>query len=126
MKIETLNINHGGRSKKINQLIKSLLSNNPDCIILTEYRNNLNGHLIITEMMGEGWLFNKFTHISENQNGILILSKYDFNFYNPPSNLISKHRWIEIKFKHINLNLLAVHIPGFKDSGDKKNFWETI
>ena len=29
-------------------------------------------------------------------------------------------------FKHIDFKLLAVHIPGFKDSGDKKDFWEAI
>jgi len=127
MKIQTWNIRHGGKKSEINNIIQSIKNHNADTIIITEYRENQNGHRLKSDLKELGWLFQYSSKPLENQNGILVLSKMEMKL-NTKNSCLPKatHRWIDVSFKDINLSLLGVHIPGFKEKWDKQDFWRKL
>lgn len=127
MKIQTWNIRHGGKKTEIEKIVESFILHNADTIIVTEYRDNLNGSKIKDELRKSGWIFQYSSLPPENQNGVLILSKMDFEIV-PMDNSLpkAKHRWLDISFIDIDLSILGVHIPGYRDKWGKKDFWQNL
>jgi exonuclease III len=127
IKIQTWNIRHGGKKTEINNIIKSMKEHDADTIVITEFRNNCNGINIQSEMKASGWAYQYSTLPPENQNGILVLSKLELVMNYPDYPLPkAQHRWIDLSFKHVNLSIIGIHIPGYKDKWDKKDFWTSL
>ena len=71
----TWNLRHGGKKTEINNIISSLIFHDTDVIVLTEYRENENGNLIISTLKKNGWTYAQSSNPPKNENGILIMSK---------------------------------------------------
>lgn len=71
----TWNIRQGGK-KEIENTVASLLLHNADIIVLTEFRENHAGDYLQKEMRNNGWEFIVSANPPENENRVLILSKF--------------------------------------------------
>ena len=77
MKIVSLNIRHGG-GKRIRNILNYLEKYDSEIIVVTEYRNNENGDLLITYLQKQGYSFEKYNG-DEKENTVCIFSKLKFN-----------------------------------------------
>lgn len=127
MKVLTWNIRHGGKKKELNNITESLVTHNADLIVLTEFRETLNGSVISKQLFDKGWQHQYSTQPPKGQNGILILSKTPLVRATDASNLPkAAHRWGYVQLPEFNLFVLGIHIPGFNDIWDKRDFWEAV
>lgn len=127
MKIHTWNIRHGGKKSEIDNIIKSFKRHNADIIVVTEFRENDNAEKIKNDLKQSGWIYQFSSLPPKKQNGILILSKVKFENKNQEYSLPEAiHRWVDIYIPEENLSILGVHIPGYSDKWDKKEFWKKL
>lgn len=77
MKTVTLNIRHGG-GKRVRGLVKYLLEQNPDTIVLTEYRENDSGRYIRSELSSNGFDFVEAATQKPRTNSVCIASRFPF------------------------------------------------
>jgi exonuclease III len=122
----TWNLRHGGKKTEINNIISSLIFHDTDVIVLTEYRENENGNLIISTLKKNGWTYAQSSNPPKNENGILIMSKLPIEKRNLNSDELPEalHRWNEVYIPAFDMYVLGIHIPNINEKNDKKNHWE--
>lgn len=117
MKIVSLNIRFGGGNSTPN-IIDYLLNNESDLIVLSEFKHNKNGDIIIKSLTENGYYVQ--TSDKEDLLGVLVASKDE---------LVRgeiKDRWSEISLKNSMLNVLGVYVPTSANKSYKDIFWQRI
>lgn len=79
-KIITWNIRHGGGTR-VSQLAETILKQNADIIVLTEYKNNRYGLEIRKELLDGGYIHQWVTNSDENIYSVLIASIEPYSEY---------------------------------------------
>lgn len=123
MRICTWNIRAGG-GRRSQIIAQTLLNENADLIVLTEYRT-VPGELL-TRPFKEQNYHQLATKPPTNQNGICILSKYplkELQAKRPPE---SDHRWLICHLTDFDLLIIAAHVPNQTERWNKQNFWECL
>lgn len=77
MKLITLNIRHGG-GKRVPQILGYLQSQNPDVIVLTEFRENSNASALRAGLVESGFLFFAGASTVAKENSVCIISRQPF------------------------------------------------
>jgi exodeoxyribonuclease-3 len=110
------NIRQGG-ANRTNKILKYLLMNSFELIVLTEFINNSHGKKIINVLENEGY----FTQFSNHFGGYgsFIACKEDFKTEN------ISDRWVEVFIPNYDLRVLAVYVPD-KMGLEKNIFWQNI
>ncbi|MHC1709393.1 MAG: endonuclease/exonuclease/phosphatase family protein [Methanomassiliicoccales archaeon] len=126
IKILEWNIKHGGSSERIPKIISSIISHDPDIVVITEFRTSHQDRL--EEALTKGRYTQFIT--SEPQprtNGIFIASKLALRPIT--SSHVQdgvKHRWLEVEIVEKKCKLLCLHVPGAGDVWGKEPFWRSI
>ena len=74
IKIISWNIRQGGGSR-INKIIKAIHHHNPQILTLNEYRNNVSGVKLRTELLQLGYRYQFVTNAKTDANSVIVASK---------------------------------------------------
>ncbi len=116
MHIVNFNIRQGGASRT-NEILKYLLINDFDLIVLTEFINNANGKIIINELENKGYKTQPSNPV--NGYGSFIACKENFKTEN------ISDRWVEVDIPNFDLRVLGVYVPD-KMSKIKNDFLKKV
>lgn len=116
----TWNLHHGG-GIKIVQIIEALENNPADVVVLTEFRDGVNGETIKETLSKQGLTYQCSSVMPSATNGVLIASRYELI----PLEAIS-HRLVPVAIPALDLTVLGLHIPGENDKWGKKEHWEQV
>src|ERR1700754_610364 len=106
---------HGGGSR-IPEICHHIESVAPDLLVLTEFqtRNESPLRLRLDKL---GYPFIATSNPADNRNGLLVASKWPLNHvgdqYAPETD---RERWLAVRVEALNLEVLALHIPGAPDN----------
>ena len=121
MKILTWNIRQGGSKQRLAPIINTLISHNPDVLVLTEFWDGRKGDFIGGHLRDAGWEHQLTSNPSPRTNGLFIASKWGISPCKQSVVPTEGHRWME--FDVNGLRILAVHIPL---GPTKPLFWDKI
>ncbi|MBS1725775.1 MAG: endonuclease/exonuclease/phosphatase family protein [Armatimonadetes bacterium] len=123
MRLATWNIRAGG-GKRIPAIADVILREEPDVLVLTEYRpkpgqallerlSPLNYHMVAGEPDGP-------------HNSVCVLSKSPVRVYDCPRFPKSLHRWVSVATEFDGVVVLGVHVPNVSEVWNKREFLECI
>lgn len=116
MKLISFNLLWGGEDRT-ESILKYLIEHNADLIVLSEYKNDINGQMIKENLKNEGYTF----EVSDNDFlGVLVASKHPF------TTIQKENRWVEIELKDKSLRVLGVYVPTSRNKPFKDAFWQKI
>lgn len=117
------NIRHGGSTGRLPSIIKTIREDNPDILVLTEFRRNACELILRSALTDAGYAYQIVSDIPEKTNGILVASKVEMQQEVDP---VTMHRLLPIFLPSLDLHLLAAHIPGAGDKWDKRECWDRV
>lgn len=121
MKLLTWNILKGGSRRRNSKIIGSLISHDPDVLVLTEFWEGPKGDYVKEHLRDAGWEHQYSSNPLPKENGLLIASKSSVSPQLSPLMPAERQRWVEVDVE--GLHILAVHIPM---GPPKLPFWATI
>ena len=103
IKILNWNIQSGGGSR-IDRILSELTKDNPDVIVISEFKNNKKGDKIkkLLEQVEFKYIIHNEDKDKTNVNSVLIASKYEIKESNIPQ-FDKRHLFIPVQIKNINL-----------------------
>ncbi len=133
-RIITWNIRQGGGSK-LPEIVEALARHDADIVVLTEYQGS--SHNVLERFFEDKGYVYADTNPEERQNGLLVACRHPFELIADTEDAEDRQRWMAIRIPQLELQVLAVHIPGSDDhkfvqgsgvSGSyrKKQFWERL
>jgi exodeoxyribonuclease III len=109
MRILTLNIRHGG-GKRVDRIVGFIRELDPDVLVLTEYRANVNSLPLQTALFEHGYKWQASSSNDPRQNSVFLASRTSFHPEIGHSDLGKHaHRLIVASFEA--LNLVGVYFP---------------
>ena len=109
MKIVTWNIRHGG-GKRVREIINGIKKySDSEIIILTEFRNNINGGQIKNALSNLGYQEIQTTNSEKKTNSVLIAAKspFEVNLFNE----LGEHKHRIIKIKTADISVYGCYFP---------------
>jgi len=136
MRVLNWNIQQGGGAR-IQEICRHIADIAPDLLILSEFQTR-NEPALRAALEAMGLSFVATSHPAPSRNGLLVASKWPL--VNPPfpsAPEFDQERWLALRITELDLDVLAVHIPGAPDnkfedgygiSGAKRKelMWERI
>jgi exodeoxyribonuclease III len=117
LRFVTLNLHWGGE-KRIDSILDYLMGQNSDFLVLSEYKDNINGQKIKETLTNEGF---SYKMSNDDLLGVLIASKHDFTV------IKRERRLVGIELSDYNLRILGVCVPtGSNDKRFKDVVWKKI
>lgn len=117
MRLTSMNLRFGGQSRT-DSILNYIKNQNPNILVLGEYKDDPNGQKIKTTLQEEGFYFEES---GDDVLGVLVASKHPFTTTDKSS------RWVEIELKDNDLKVLGVYVPtGSGDKEFKDSFWQEI
>jgi exonuclease III len=117
MKLLSLNLRYGGQSRT-DSILNYINNQQPDILVLGEYKDDVNGQKMKTTLQEEGFYFEES---GDKVLGVLVASKHPF------TTIDKNPRWVEIELKDNDLKVLGVYVPtGSGDKEFKDSFWLKI
>ncbi len=113
MRILAVNLRSGGSRGTIERLVKRCLSHRPDCITLSEFRNNSVGAQIRRFLEGAGYAHHAGSVPEHRGNGVLIAAFQKFQALHNPFGLADDeypNAIVEARFD--NCRVYGVYLPG--------------
>ena len=103
MKIETFNIRHGG-GPRVSSILKSIEKHDPDIVLLTEFRNNVKGETLKSELFKLGYTYQVNGIVGAKVNTLLLASKVEFLDAGFKTNLGDhSHRLLVVTFPYFTI-----------------------
>lgn len=129
MRILHWNILHGGGSRRMPEIVLSLLAHRPDIVVLTEYRVTIGGQ--IRGVLGDHGLVHQLcTDPPKGKNGVVIASRWPLLRVPTPELLPAPlHvRWLDAQIAAGDgeFFLTGVHIPDDSRPSPKAAFWRQM
>ncbi|RUP02318.1 MAG: hypothetical protein EKK34_25175 [Mycobacterium sp.] len=135
MRVLNWNIRQGGGTR-VAEICRHIVEIAPDLLVLSEFQTRYESSLRIG--LNDAQL--PFVETSEPQpsrNGLLVASKWPLLESRSPAPDVDRERWLALRITDLDLDILAVHIPGAPDnkfeagygiSGAKRKelMWERI
>lgn len=129
MRILHWNILHGGGSRRMPEIVLSLLAHAPDVVVLTEYRVTIGGQ-IRGVLADHGLTHQLCTEPAKGKNGVLIAARAPLAWIPPPDGLPKPlhARWLDaaVATSEGGLFLTGVHIPDDSRPSPKAAFWRQM
>lgn len=116
VKLLTLNLRHGGGTR-IKEIIKFLAVSSAEVIVLTEFRNNLQGKLILDWLDEAGWQWTTPKNLDPRQNTVLIAA-HRLNEYELP---LPPNSWSLIAAELDHVLVVGTYMPG---KSEKESLFE--
>lgn len=136
MRVLNWNISRGGGSR-VEAICHHLEDVSPDLLALTEFQTR-NEPSLRARLERLGYPFIATSNPADKQNGLLIASKWRLErAVGRYTADVDRERWLAVRLDELDLDLLALHIPGAPDnkfvdgygiSGAKRKelFWERV
>lgn len=135
MRVLNWNIRQGGGTR-IASICRHIAEVSPDLLVLSEYRAARESALR-SAMADVGLPFVVTSEPPANRNGVLVASKWQVDSARLPPLEVDRERWLPLRIADLDLDVLAVHIPGAPDnqfedgygvSGAKRKelMWESL
>lgn len=126
MRLLSWNILHGGGSARLPEIILSLLSHEPDLVVLTEFRATRGGQ-IRAVLADHGLTHQLASHDDrDNSNGILVAARHPLENDHSPAPGSHRGRWLAARIPDLNLHILGVHVPDDTRLTAKAAHWQAI
>lgn len=119
LKILSWNIQQGGGSR-IAEIFKFLLSESPECIILSEFKNNERGLSLRSKLLQAGYIHQAITAAPSDKNSVLIASKLSGNVHLFPG------EEPDFPYACIRVEMEALDVYGVYLPHKKKHNWFPI
>lgn len=118
MRITCLNLQHGG-ARRVSGLLRYLLDSDSDVLVLSEFRWNATGQLIVAELGRQGYAA---THpvLAPSKNTVLIASRHGIDSAGPMLEDDGQHAWFAAT---ADLGIVAVYLPNGKQ---KLPYWDGL
>lgn len=126
IKIIEWNIKHGGSTKRIPNILGSILKFDADIVVITEFRSQRQDELVAGLTTG-GYTNFISSNPDMNKNGIFVASKVEIRQI--PTSYIhdgARQRWLELEITDLNCRMLCLHVPGAGDAWGKEPFWKAV
>ncbi len=123
MKILTWNIKHGENKPHLVNITDTLVTHDPDILVLTEFREGPKGDFIRNRLSGAGWVHQSTSGPAPNTNGLLIAAKGPLSPCKGSIAPTESHRWMEFEVDEVRF--LAIHIP-INTTHTKTLFWDKV
>ncbi len=128
MRLLTWNILHGGGPRRIPEIALAILGQNPDAVVLTEFRPGRGGQL--RAVLADHGLCHQIASVTpERANGLLIAARFPLDRLEiapPTQQLAPKWLAVEMAMPAGRVPLLAVHIPDDSRPTAKAIFWRRV
>ena len=121
MKVLTWNIMQGGSQQRLAKITDTLVTHDPDVLVLTEFWAGPKGDFIKQRLREAGWHDQYGSGAAPKENGLLIVSKRSLSLQATAIVPAERHRWLEVAVP--GLRILAVHIPMGQP---KPRFWAKV
>lgn len=135
MRVLTWNIGHGGGTR-IPEICRHIGDVGPDLLTLNEFRTT-NEAPLRANLERLGYRFIATSDPAGRQNGLLVASRWPLDRTGRYAPEIDGERWLTVRVDELDLDVLALHIPGTTDnkfadgygiSGARRKelFWEQV
>ena len=122
-RILSLNVQHGGGTR-IERILGEVLAQQPDTVVLPEFRHGRTGTLLMDGLQGMGFIHQAGSPTPPGTNGILVVSKIPLLTVEPmedPTTDWGKNRHMVVRMD--GLTLVAVYLPLGKQ---KRYSWDSL
>ncbi|WP_131822984.1 endonuclease/exonuclease/phosphatase family protein, partial [Mycobacteroides chelonae] len=135
MRVLNWNIRQGGGTR-VPEICRHIADIAPDLLVLSEFQTRYESPLRAA-LKAAGLPFVETSEPAPSRNGLLVASKWPLLESRSPAPDVDRERWLALRIAELDLDLLAVHIPGAPDnkfeagygiSGAKRKelMWERI
>ena len=135
MRVLNWNIQQGGGTR-VPEICRHIADIAPDLLILSEFQTRSESSLRAA-LKDAGLPFVETSEPAPSRNGLLVASKWPLRASQSPAPDVDRERWLALRITELDLDVLAVHIPGAPDnkfeagygiSGAKRKelMWERI
>lgn len=135
MRVLNWNVRQGGGTR-VPEICRHIAAIAPDLLVLSEFQTRYESPLRAA-LKAAGLPFVETSEPAPSRNGLLVASKWPLLESRSPAPDVDRERWLALRIAELDLDLLAVHIPGAPDnkfeagygiSGAKRKelMWERI
>lgn len=124
MRLLTLNLRHGG-GRRASELLRYLLGQRADVLVLSEFRANPPGAMLRAELAAAGFTHQVATARQPRINHLLIASRYPLRREYPAPLRVDRLRLctVRVAAPEGGLSLVAAHLPNFDA---KQPHWDAL